>query len=162
MKKQLLKFLLKTAFLVGIVAAVFTFILSLYRMTGNSMFPSVRDGDLCLFYRLEECHLNDIVLYEDMDGKKKPGRVIAIAGQTVTFPEDGGYEVNGYQPAEEIPYETYQAENSPVNYPLTVPEGSFFILNDYRSDSSDSRQYGVVSETQIIGKLLFLLRRRGF
>ena len=97
-----------------------------------------------------------------MDGKKKPGRVIAIAGQTVTFPEDGGYEVNGYQPAEEIPYETYQAENSPVNYPLTVPEGSFFILNDYRSDSSDSRQYGVVSETQIIGKLLFLLRRRGF
>lgn len=162
MKKQLIKFLLKTVFLIGTVTAVFTCILSLYRMTGNSMFPSVRDGDLCLFYRLEDCHLNDIVLYENADGKKKLGRIIAIEGQTVAFPENGGYEVNGCQPAEEIPYETYPAENSTVNYPLTVPENSFFILNDYRSDSSDSRQYGVVSETQVIGKLLFLLRRRGF
>lgn len=157
----LFRFLAKTLILIAAVAALCTWILCFHRMTGNRMFPAVRDGDLCVFYRLENCGLGDVVLYEDEDGSLRVGRIAAVGGQTVNFPETGGYEVDGYQPLEEIPYETYAAEDG-IGYPLALEEDEFFLLNDFRQDTSDGREIGPVKAGQIKGKLLVLLRRRGF
>lgn len=158
----LIRFAVKTCAAACIAAAVFIWVVAVCRMDGNAMFPSVRDGDLCVFYRLDACYVNDVVLYEDGAGELMIGRIAAVGGQTIDFPDAGGYEVNGYQSAGEIPYETYAAEESAVVYPLTLDEDSYFILNDFRSDVSDSRWSGPVSKAQIKGRLLFLLRRRGF
>ena len=68
------------------------------------MSPYVRDGDLCIFYRLDQIQLNDVVLYEDEDGKKRVGCFIASGGQVVEFEEEGGFKVDDYQPTEENPY----------------------------------------------------------
>lgn len=158
----LTRFLLKTCVIIVIGAVILIWVLRIHRMTGNSMFPSVRDGDLCVFYRLESCTLNDVVLYKDESGQAKVGRIVAVGGQTVDFMEEGGYEIDGYQAVDEIPYETYASVRSSVKYPVTLDENSYFILNDFRSDTADSREYGVVDRSQVKGKLLFLLRRRGF
>lgn len=158
----LIRFLIKTCAIFGIAIAILIWIMSPYRMKGNNMFPSIRDGDLCILYKLEPSYYNDVVLYEDANGHARIGRIVAIGGQTVDFMEEGGYEVNGSQAVEEIPYETYRAEESKVDYPLTLAEEEYFILNDFRSDTADSRQLGAVNQSQIKGKLLFLLRRRGF
>lgn len=157
----LFRFLVKTFLLTAAVASLCTWILCFHRMTGNRMFPAVRDGDLCVFYRLESCGLGDVVLYEDGKGTLRVGRIAAVGGQTVDFPETGGYEVDGYQPLEEIPYETYAAEES-IGYPIVLGEDEIFLLNDFRSDTSDSREVGPVKASRIKGKLLVLLRRRGF
>lgn len=158
----LVRFLIKTVILIGILMITFTFVFQIHRMNGNRMFPSVRDGDLGVFYRLEPCYTNDVVLYKDHNGELQVGRIIAVPEQTVEFLENGGYEVNGNQTLDEIPYETYLEHSSQVKYPLTLSSDSYFILNDFRSDTSDSRTYGVVEKSEIRGKLLFLLRRRGF
>ena len=155
-------FLIKTAVIVIAAVLILKFVFLPYRMSGNTMSPFVRDGDFCVFYRLENIYLNDVVIYEGSDGKDHVGRVVASGGQIIDFPESGGYEVNGYQPAEEIPYETYRAEAGDVFYPLELGEGEYFILNDFRQLTTDSREYGAISEDQIKGKLLFLMRRRGF
>lgn len=155
----LFRFLGKAACIVLFFALSFTFVLRPYRVTGTGMFPAVRDGDLGLFYRPGQAHLNDVVLYT-ADGKLLTGRVIAYAGQVVDFPDGGGYTVDGYTPFEDVPYETTGIDG--IEYPVTVPEGSVFVLNDYRLDFADSRTYGTVSQEQILGKLLFLLRRRNF
>ena len=84
------------------------------------MYPYVKDGDFCIFYRLDKIYLNDVVLYEDEKGKERVGRIVASGGQSVTFAEEGGYLVNDYQPIEENPYETYKAEKGKVNYPLLL------------------------------------------
>lgn len=89
-------------------------------------------------------------------------RIIAIGGQKVDFMEEGGYQINGYQPTEENPYETYLDEESEVQYPIVLDEDSYFILNDFRKDTYDSRHFGPVKEENIKGSLLFLMRRRGF
>ena len=70
--------------------------------------------------------------------------------------------VNGYQPAEEVLYETYRDNESGIKYPVTLAEDEYFILNDYRDDTADSRAYGPIKASAIKGKVIFLLRRRGF
>lgn len=156
----LAKLLIKIAVLVIIVVIVLTWILGLHRMTGNNMFPFVKDGDLCIVYKLDDYTTGDVVLYRNDEGKMKLGRIVAVGGQSVDFPKDGGYTVDGYQPSEEITYQTFGADG--VKYPIDVDDDEAFIMNDFRSDTDDSRQFGGVKKSDIDGKLLFLIRRRGF
>lgn len=156
----LAKLLIKIAVLTIIVVIVLTCILGLHRMTGNNMFPFVKDGDLCIAYKLDDYTTGDVVLYRNDEGKMKLGRIVAVGGQSVDFPKDGGYTVDGYQPSEEITYQTFGANG--VKYPIDVGNDEVFIMNDFRSDTDDSRQFGGVKKSDIDGKLLFLIRRRGF
>lgn len=156
----LAKLLIKIAVLTIIVVIVLTWILGLHRMTGNNMFPFVKDGDLCIAYKLDDYTTGDVVLYRNDEGKMKLGRIVAVGGQSVDFPKDGGYTVDGYQPSEEITYQTFGANG--VKYPIDVGNDEVFIMNDFRSDTDDSRQFGGVKKSDIDGKLLFLIRRRGF
>lgn len=158
----LFRFFLKIGLLTLIVWFILTYILGLYRMTGNNMFSSIKDGDLCILYKIEDYYTNDIVSYITPDGQSHIGRIVAVPGQTVDFPKEGGYLVNGYQLSEEITYQTFASEKSAVKYPLSLNEDEYFILNDFRSDTKDSREYGTISRKEIGGKLIFLLRRRSF
>lgn len=67
------------------------------------MSPFVRDGDLCVFYKLEKVYLNDVVLYQGENGKLRIGRIVATGGQSIDFQEEGGYTVDDYTPTEEVP-----------------------------------------------------------
>lgn len=158
----LLRFLFKTACYALTVWLVVTYLFAVRRMSGNTMSPFVRDGDLTIYNRMdrEEIYLNDVVLYEDEDGIEHVGRVVAGNGQEVDFPENGGYRVNGYLVSEEILYETYAAEDSVVNYPIRLGDDEYFILNDFRSITSDSREYGAIKRSRIKGKILCLFRWR--
>lgn len=156
------RFLFKTGVLIAVLYLVLTYVFELKRVTGNEMSPFVRDGDLCIFYKLDDVSAGDIVVYHTEEGVKKVGRIVAVGGQTVDFPEDGGYTVDEYTPSEQITYETWSAENSSVVYPLKLEEKEVFILNDFRSLTDDSREFGAIPEDRIDGKLLMLFRRRNF
>lgn len=158
----LFRFCIKTIVLVLLLFILLTFVFQIFRMTGNNMSPYVRDGDLCIFYRLDQIYLNDVVLYEDENGKKRVGRVVGSGGQTVSFADEGGYLIDDYQPIEENPYETYAAKKGTVKYPLQLKEDEYFILNDFRELTTDSREQGAIQKSQIKGKLIFLMRRRNF
>ena len=140
--------------------AVFSFLLGAVRISENNMFPMVKSGDLCLYYRPGKVSTGDLVFYDDGDGRLRAGRIAAIEGQTIDFPEEGGYTVDGSAIYEYLPYDTYPAEESAVRYPLTLKEGEYFILNDYRKDDSDSRTAGPVASSGIRGRGLFIFRRR--
>ncbi len=126
------------------------------------MSPFVRDGDLCVFYKLDKVYLNEVVLYQDAKGELKIGRVTAVGGQTIEFAEDGGYTVDGYEPNEEIPYETYGYKDDQEQNSITLGADEVFIMNDFRSITDDSRENGPVKRSDVEGKLLFMLRRRNF
>jgi signal peptidase I len=121
----------------------------------NNMFPSIKDGDLVVIEKFDkEVQLSDVVIYNG-----RLYRVIAKAGQEVDISKEGILTVNGMQPAESTNSLTNKGEKE---YPIKVPEGELFVLNDYREDTSDSREFGTIKESDIEGKVFFITRRRGF
>lgn len=121
----------------------------------NNMFPSIKDGDLVVVEKYDkDIQLSDVVIY-----KNRLYRVIAKSGQEVDITKEGILTVNGMQPAESTNSLTAKGDKS---YPLMVPEGEIFVLNDYREDTSDSREFGTIKESDIDGKVFFITRRRGF
>lgn len=121
----------------------------------NNMFPSIKDGDLVVIEKFDkEVQLSDVVIYNG-----RLYRVIAKAGQEVDISKEGILTVNGMQPAESTNSLTSKGEKE---YPIKVPEGEIFVLNDYREDESDSKEFGTIKESDIEGKVFFITRRRGF
>lgn len=162
-KKRTAKdYIIGLAVKIGITAAavwlLLTFVAGVYVNHTNSSYPMIKDGDLCLTYKIGKPSQGDVVAYEH-DGEIKFGRVIAFEGDTVEIRDDY-ITVNGYGIFEETVYPT-SAEGSRITYPYTVPENSVFVLNDFRSDVSDSRTLGAISLDNCKGKVVFIMRRRG-
>ena len=157
--KALLFLLLKLAVVGLVIWLALVFVFGVFRLGGNNMYPMLKDGDLCVTYKLDAYHSSDVVAYK-VGGKTQFGRVIARSGDTIDGDETGVL-VNGSHPSEEIFYPT-QILGTGLTLPYTLGEKEYIVLNDYREDLSDSRTYGVIDETALQGKVIFIFRRRGF
>lgn len=125
----------------------------------NDMYPSLRDGDLVITYRLGTYRSGDIVVYS-YEGKDCYGRIVGEPGDEIFIDESGVYTVNGLRPYETIYYDTKTRESDTMQYPYTIGEQEYFVLVDAREDGFDSRNIGPIKELK--GKVVLQLRRRGF
>ncbi|MCD7748785.1 MAG: signal peptidase I, partial [Oscillospiraceae bacterium] len=116
-------------------------------------------GDLLIANRLASDYEKDDVVIYTQDGETKVGRIVAVGGDVVTLDDGGSLIVNGTVQSGDIVYLTYALDG--LEYPYSVPEGSVFILGDYRTNAEDSRTFGPVAEENILGRVMTLLRRRG-
>ncbi len=150
--------LFRTVILLVIGWLMLTKFLLLTQAADNEMFPAVKAGDLMIAYRLQSSYSkNDVVVYT-VNGKEKVGRVVAREGDKVKMDDSGTLLVNGTVQTGEIMFPTYAKDG--IIYPFTVPEGCVFILNDYRTTGTDSRDYGAISLSDVKGKCITILRRR--
>lgn len=70
-KKEFVYIIIKILAFILICILTFTCILSFDRISGNIMFPAIKDGDLVIGYRLDrKFDRNDVVVYA-MDGEKQ-------------------------------------------------------------------------------------------
>jgi signal peptidase I len=160
-KRIILAFLRKLGLTVLALWAIFTFVFGIRQVNGETMYPRLRDGDLILYYRLEqEYHIDDVVAFQTDDGVKRLGRIVAQGGDVVDLNADGLLVVNGNVQEEEVFYIT-EAMGSEITYPYTVEADSYFVLCDFRTASIDSRSFGAVPKKNLDGKVITLLRRRG-
>lgn len=157
----LLGFLIKIAVIGAAGFLLYTYVLSIYRLGNNSMFPAIRDGDLCFILKTEAPIKDDIVVWKDKNGKERLSRVVAVPKQEVEI-DDQGLLVDNYAPAETIFYDTDPATEADVKYPIKLKEDEFFLLNDHREEKEDSRVFGAIKREDIVGKVFFVFRRRGF
>lgn len=151
--------LLRMVLLALAVWLLFSEVFLITQVRGNAMFPSVKDGDLIIGFRLQQKYAkNDVVVYT-VEGKQYLGRVIAREADVVTLDESGTLLVNGTAQSGEILYPTYANEG--LTYSLRVPEGQIFVLGDYRTQATDSRDFGPIPIEDVEGKVITILRRRG-
>ena len=148
-----------------VVVAIFTFVIRTMGVDGHSMLNTLQHGDRLLVVNSMLYHdykYGDIVILRKngvFDDDPIVKRVIAVEGQTVDIDfTEGIVYVDGEALEEDYIREpTYTAEGT--EFPLTVPEGSIFVMGDNRNGSSDSRDYrlGTVDTRYVIGKAAFLI-----
>ena len=148
-----------------VVVAIFTFVIRMTGVDGHSMLNTLQHGDRLLVVNSMLYHdykYGDIVILRKngvFDDDPIVKRVIAVEGQTVDIDfAEGIVYVDGEALEEDYIREpTYTAEGT--EFPLTVPEGSIFVMGDNRNGSSDSRDYrlGTVDTRYVIGKAAFLI-----
>ena len=148
-----------------VVVAIFTFVIRMMGVDGHSMLNTLQHGDRLLVVNSMLYHdykYGDIVILRKngvFDDDPIVKRVIAVEGQTVDIDfAEGIVYVDGEALEEDYIREpTYTAEGT--EFPLTVPEGSIFVMGDNRNGSSDSRDYrlGTVDTRYVIRKAAFLI-----
>jgi len=159
-RREFLALIRKIVCVVAAVWALFSFVFGISIISGEGMYPRMRDGDVTLWYRLESSlNIGDIVTFT-VDGERQYGRIVAKGGDTVDFTEDGLLLLNGNAQQEEVFFQTSK-QNRAQSFPMTVPEGEVFVLGDNRPYSVDSRDYGAIPVSEIDGKVISLMRRRG-
>ena len=141
----------------AIAVLVSMLFLPILQVTGNSMTPTLEDGEILMTVKGSSFRQGDVVAFY-YNNKILVKRVIAYAGEWVNIDEEGNVYVNDVQLNE--PYISEKAFGEcNITLPYQVPDGKIFVMGDHRATSADSRNtaIGCVSEEQIVGRILFRL-----
>lgn len=125
------------------------------RVTSVSMSPTLGVGDHILVDKLtgrwRDPAIGDLVVFpEPGGGALAVKRVVALGGQSVAL-EDGLLHVDGV-PRDE-PTIDHRGVDSVYFGPVSVPDGSVFVLGDNRGESIDSRTYGAIRVEDLVGRV---------
>ena len=152
------------AILMGIYYFVFSFFLSNETVSGPSMQPTFENGDRLIAVRHFTPKRNDIVILKapDQKGALYIKRVIGTPGDMVTSKNDKLY-INDNQIAEPYLNNKYEKQAHRLgelytnNFTLKekVPKNHYFVMGDHRDVSKDSRYFGFVKRSALIGKVVF-------
>lgn len=154
--------LIKTAAIALLIAFTLLFVMGVHIQEGNRMYPFLMDGDLVITYKLEDYRVGDVVAYRHPEtGETEFSRIVAIGENTIQVTEYGELLINGVAPAERVFYPTMPLAGDPVEYPYIMRKGGYFVLDDYRTEGDDSRRFGQLLEDELLGKVVYVFRRRG-
>ena len=160
--------ILVAVMLAGLVRAL---VFQTFWIPSSSMVPTLGVYDRIVvqkaFFTWRDVREGDIVVFSHPPLDHCPGpqeddlvkRVIALPGQMI-YSSGNGIYVNGRLLAE--PYlPRYDPLGPPIpdassQHPYRVPPGEFYVLGDNRADSCDSRYWGPVKGSSIVGKVVLV------
>lgn len=134
-------------------ALIATLLLPVLIVSGMSMEPTLKDGDVIVILKSQNLEAGDLVsLY--YNGKIMIKRIIGQPGEYINMDADGNVYVNGSR-LNEAYIGSKSLGDCDIEFPYQVPDGKYFVLGDHRSISVDSRNslIGCIPADQIIGKI---------
>lgn len=157
--KEFIKDSLKYLIVIAIVFFIALFVVSFEQVIGPSMKGTLDAGDVTivnkLVYKFRTIKRNEIVSINQKD-KIMVKRVIGLPGEHIEYKDNKLY-VNGSLILENnISVETKDFKLEDIGYE-TIPKDMYFVLGDNRTNSSDSREFGLVKKDEIIGKIVMRL-----
>jgi len=143
----------------AIVVPIRYFLIQPFYVQGASMEPNFLDGDYLIVnevnYRFENPQRGDVVIFKyPLDPSQFfIKRIIGLPGETVKI-EDGRIFILGEDKKKVILNESDYLRDvyTAGGMEIVLKEGEYFVLGDNRGSSSDSRKWGVLLRSLIIGK----------
>lgn len=144
----------------AIFVIVYFFLVQPHQVTGNSMLPNFDDGEYILTdkvsYHLHPPKRGDVIVFKAPKNQQKDfiKRIIGLPGEKIKL-EKGSVFINGEKLQEVyLPSNTVTLPKSLMieGQDVLVPLNEYFVLGDNRQHSSDSRDWGTVPRSSIIGK----------
>lgn len=117
----------------------------------SSMVPTFNEGDFIIatrgYLNGNKYKHDDVILFLNEDGRVLIKRVIGCPGDTLSIREGNVYLNDEYLNEEYL-------DEWVLTYPemeITLDDTSYFVMGDNRSGSMDSRIFGAIDESQIMG-----------
>lgn len=145
---KVLKEILTYVLIILIVILIRSFIVTPVRVSGASMNPTLKNGQILILNKLDrKFRRMDIVVF-DYNNERLIKRVIGLPGERVNIKDNKLYinekEVDDYSSS---------VETKDYDLDITIPEDYYFVLGDNRGNSIDSRLIGLVSKADIVGTI---------
>jgi len=149
-----------------VFVAIRTFFFSNYVVEGESMLPTLEDGNKVVVNKIgfeaNDLQRFDVIVFHANEQEDYVKRIIGLPGDTINYRDDQLY-INGEQIDEPF-LEKYRSKLfggvltgdftlEEVTGKVTIPEGYIFVLGDNRRGSWDSRHFGLIAVEQIVGKV---------
>jgi len=150
-----------------------TFAFQTFFVPSSSMVPTLQVNDRILvqkaFFSWHDVRTGDIVVFshpprDTCGAGDLVKRVIALPGQTI-YSSGNNIYIDGKLLSEPfLPH--YDPLGPPIpdaskQHPYRVPAGDFYLLGDNRAISCDSRYWGPIKGSSIIGKVVLVWWRNG-
>lgn len=135
-------------------AALMVFFLPALKITGNSMNPTLENGDIVIAARFSDVKKGDVGVFR-YGNQLLVKRLVATGGDIVNIDEEGNLSLN--RAVVDEPYIKNKALGMCDLEPdFKVPAGCGFFMGDNRSASMDSRlsKVGCPDDEQIIGRVI--------
>lgn len=158
----ILDFLETIVVALSIFVVVYLFFFQPHQVKGSSMEPNFHDNEYILTdkisYRFNQPQRGQVIIFKaptnpDLDYIK---RIIGLPGDTVKV-TSGYVYVNGVKLNEYYLHDQTSILGNGFlkeGEAIKVPEGDYFVMGDNRPHSSDSREFGPIVKSAIIGKAL--------
>ncbi len=142
--------------LVGALGLVRATLVVPVRVDSASMEPTFAPGDVVLVSQrapaVKDVGHGDLVVFRSPeDGRRTVKRVVGVGGDVLVL-LDGVLTVNGAPVSE--PYVDPDLVDGYYSATFTVPDGGVFVLGDNRTNSIDSRDYGPIDGSDLLGRVL--------
>ncbi len=149
-----------------------TFVIATYSIPSGSMEPTLQVGDRIvvdkLSYHLHGVDRGNIVVFSTPPNEDCAGppvsdlvkRVVGLPGETISV-SGGNVFINGRLLPESWLPASQQGKTYPgpspapyaLHHPYKIPKGDVFVMGDNRMLSCDSRYWGPIAESTIVGKV---------
>ncbi|MBI2103741.1 signal peptidase I [Candidatus Woesebacteria bacterium] len=148
----------------AIFLVLYLLVMQPHKIKGNSMEPNYHDGEYLLTdkvtYRFNQPNRGDVVIFKapGESGDDYIKRIIGLPGEKVSLSSgkvyvDSKVIEEAYIPAD---FRTSQGTFLQEGKEVVVPENQFFVLGDNRNHSADSRSFGFIEKSSIIGRAWLL------
>ncbi|MGA2036259.1 MAG: signal peptidase I [Acidimicrobiales bacterium] len=153
----------------GFAVLMRTFVVQTFFIPSGSMLPTLQVGDRILVnklsYKVHDIHRGDIVVFgrpalEPPEFADLVKRVVGLPGETISAVNDrvyiDGKELNEpWLPKDTPTLSSPNDEPWNLSHPYTIPKGEYFVMGDNRTISEDSRYFGPIPKSLIVGRVFF-------